>query len=187
MKILGLDVSTSITGICLLEKIDDSDPKILLLDHIDFKSCDGFWEKADLAKGFFESKKLSDSVGEKLDAIFIEESLQSFRTGLSSAATITTLAKFNSLVSYFARQRFSMDPNYIAATSARKLCGIKIQKTAACGKNAKEQTFEWALNGPLSMVEWPLKKNGQPKDWSRDATDAYVVARAGITQLSKQK
>lgn len=185
MKVLGLDVSTSITGVCLLEKVDGEDPRILLIDHVDFKSCDGFWEKADLARDFFESQKLLALVGEKLDAVFIEESLQSFRTGLSSAATITTLAKFNSLVSYFARQKFKMDPHYIAATSARKLCGIKVQKTAVCGKNAKEQTFEWASNGPLKEVKWPLKKNGQPKDWSRDATDAYVIARAGITQLSK--
>lgn len=183
MKVLGLDVSTSITGVCVLEKTDD-EPNIILLDHIDFKECKTFWEKVDKARSFFSSKDFS-SATKGIDGVFIEESLQSFRTGMSSAATITTLAKFNSLVSYFARETFSMDPNYIAATSARKLCGIKVQKTAIVGKNAKEQTFEWAMNGPLQHVKWPLKKNGQPKDWSRDATDAYVIARAGIAQISK--
>ena len=73
-------------------------------------------------------------------------------------------------------------PQYISATSARKLCGIKVQKTAVVGKNAKQQTFEWAMAGPLKDIKWPLKRNGEPKDCARDSTDAYVVAVGGSRQ-----
>ena len=181
MKILGLDISTSITGISVLELDDNKNVNILLIDKIEFKNCKTFWEKVDLAKNYFDSKDF-ESATQNLDKIIVEESLQSFRSGMSSALTITTLSKFNSVVSYLAREKFKKDPEYISATSARKLCGIKIQKTSLIGKNAKEQTFEWAINGPLKHVNWPLKKNGQPKDWSKDATDAYVVALSGINK-----
>jgi hypothetical protein len=30
----------------------------------------------------------------------------------------------------------------------------------------------------LKHVQWPTKKNGSAVDWSRDATDSYVIARA---------
>jgi hypothetical protein len=179
MKILGLDISTSITGISILENNDSGDANIILLDKIEFKNCKTFWEKVDLAKNYFDSKEFN-LASQGLDKILVEESLQSFRSGMSSALTITTLSKFNSVVSYIAREKFKLDPEYVSATSARKQCGIKIQKTSLIGKNAKEQTFEWAMNGPLKSIVWPLKKNGQPKDWSRDATDAYVIALSGI-------
>lgn len=182
MKVLGLDISTSTTGICILEtKEKEVEPDLILLDKIEFKNCKTFWEKVDLAREYISSKSF-EKKSLNLDEIFIEESLQSFRTGMSSAATITTLAKFNSLLSYFVREKFNKDPHFLAAVSARKLCGIQILKN---GKSAKEQTFDWAAAGPLKDYPWPLKKNGFPKDWSKDATDAYVIARAGIVKLFK--
>jgi hypothetical protein len=43
----------------------------------------------------------------------------------------------------------------------------------------------------LKHVAWPLKKNGKEEDWSRDATDAYVIARAaqvnGVIQAPAKK
>lgn len=183
MKILGLDISTSITGVCVLEYQKDIvvDPKIILIDKIEFKTCKTFWEKVDYSKEYFCSKEFIDAT-KNLDHIFIEESLQSFKSGMSSALTLTTLTKFNSLLSYLVREQFKKDPEYVSATSARKQCGIKIQKTSLIGKNAKEQSFEWAAAGPLKDYPWPLKKNGVPKDWAKDATDAYIVARSGINK-----
>jgi Holliday junction resolvasome RuvABC endonuclease subunit len=176
-KILGLDVSTSVTGVALVEKVDDA-ITTLALEHIEFKDCKTLWEKVDKVKVFFESFLKEHSP----DSFFVEESLMGFRTGMSSAATITTLAKFNGLVSYTVRNLLGKDPSYIAATSARKRCGIKILKTSECGKNGKQQTFEWAMAGPLKDHKWPTKKNGEPKDWAKDVTDAYVIARAGALQ-----
>lgn len=176
--ILGLDVSTSVTGVCVLDPTVKPDPKgshILHLDRIEFKKCKTLWEKSDLVALEF------DSIRKRFDAkfrVFLEEPLMGFRTGMSSAATITTLMRFNGIVSYISREIFKVDPEYIASSSARKLCGIKMQKTSVAGMNGKEQVFKYMTENDLSHVSWPTKKSGEPVDWSRDATDAYVIARA---------
>lgn len=193
MRILGLDISTAIIGVALLETDQNlSDPKILLLDHIEFKGCETLWEKADVAKKYLNVlsvnaltpglkwKMRSPDMGFDDFNVCIEESLKSFRPGFSSASTITLLAKFNGLLSFFARDSFCIDPTYIAATTARKTCGIKIKKTSVAGINAKDQTFEWCMNGPLAHVQWPKKKSGKIVDWAKDVTDAYCIARAGL-------
>lgn len=187
MITLGLDISTTVTGIAVLESDPQAEhPKILLLDHIEFKGCETLWEKVDVVDQYL-SEVATRVLGpvpriRKFDRMCIEESLQSFRPGFSSAATIVTLAKFNGLVSYLGRKRLGLEPTYIASGTARKRCGIKVQRTAAAGgKNAKQQCFEWCMAGPLKQHVWPLKKNGDPKDWSHDVTDAYIIARAGLT------
>jgi len=176
--VLGLDVSTSVTGVCVIDPrmpLDNQGSHILYLDRIEFKKCKTLWEKADLVAAELDglSKKLQ---GQYLVAL--EEPLMGFRSGMSSAATITTLMRFNGIVSYISREIFKVDPEYLAAASARKLCGIKMQKTSIAGMSGKEQVFKYMSENDLNHVVWPSKKNGDPVDWSRDATDAYVIARA---------
>lgn len=176
--IFGLDVSTSVTGICILSAEtlpDDKGSHILHLDRIEFKKCKTFWEKADLTS--LELRNLSKKYP-GTPRVALEEPLMGFRTGMSSAATITTLMRFNGIVSYISREIFGVDPEYISSASARKLCGIKMQKTAKAGMSGKEQVFKYMSENDLKHVNWPEKKNGEPVDWSRDATDAYVIARA---------
>lgn len=177
---MGLDISTSVTGVAVVESDDASEhPRIVLIDYITFNGCKTFWEKVDHATSCLEEKFAR--VVPTLDALCVEESLQSFRPGFSSAATIVTLAKFNGLLSHAARRIFGLEPRYIAATTARKLCGIRVKRSAdSGGKNAKEQVFDWCNAGPLSGYVWPTKKNGSPKDCARDMTDAYIIARAGL-------
>jgi hypothetical protein len=176
--IIGLDVSTSVTGICVLDPnvaLDDNGSHISYLDRIEFKKCKTLWEKADKVALELDDicKKYQGSY-----KVALEEPLMGFRTGMSSAATITTLMRFNGIVSYISREIFKVDPEYIAASSARKLCGIKMQKTSIAGMNGKEQVFKYMSENDLKHVKWPIKKNGEAVDWSRDATDAYVIARA---------
>lgn len=177
--ILGLDVSTSVTGICIIDsdRFNDSGDHILLLDRIEFKKCKTLWDKADVVS---ESLKtlLSDHV---VSRVVLEEPLMGFRTGMSSAQTITTLMRFNGIVSYIARGIFNAEPEYIPSPTARKLCGIKLQKTAIGGPQ-KEQVFKHMSENDLKHVSWPTKKSGTIVDWSRDACDAYVIARAASLQ-----
>lgn len=176
--IFGLDVSTSVTGICVLDSgtlPDDKGSHILHLDRIEFKKCKTFWEKADVTST--ELHKLSQKYPGTY-RVALEEPLLGFRTGMSSAATITTLMRFNGIVSYISREIFGVDPEYISSASARKSCGIKMQKTSKAGMSGKEQVFKYMSEHDLSHIDWPKKKNGEPADWSRDATDAYVIARA---------
>lgn len=176
--ILGLDVSTSITGVCIIDPQiapDDRGSHIRHLDRIEFKKCKTLWEKADLVAVELSNLLVKHPGNYK---VALEEPLMGFRTGMSSAATITMLMRFNGIVSYISREIFKVDPQYIAAASARKLCGIKMQKTAVAGMSGKEQVFKYMSEHDLKHVQWPLKKNGDSVDWSRDATDAYVIARA---------
>lgn len=178
--ILGLDVSTSTTGVCILDpsKVpDDLGSHILFLDHIEYKKQKTLWEKADFTSRFLEDLRRKFE-GEYV--VCLEEPLLGFRTGMSSAATITTLMRFNGIVSYVSRSIFGADPIYISSATARKSCGIKVQRTSVAGMSGKEQVFKYMSENDLKHVNWPAKKNGQPMDWSRDATDAYVIARSAM-------
>jgi len=181
--ILGLDVSTSVTGVCVvdpeLEPVNGAN--IAYLDRIEFKKCVTLWDKADRIK---TELLLLKARFPSVTIFALEEPLLGFSKGMSSAATITTLMRFNGIVSYIGREVFGLEPTYIPAASARKLCGVKLQKTSVAGMPHKEQVFKHMCANDLSHVQWPLTpKSGAIVGWSRDATDAYVIARAaGIIQ-----
>ena len=179
MLVLGLDVSTSCTGVCIIDNSvqpDDKGSNILLLDKIEFKGCGTFFEKADRVHS--ELLRHVSRLRETPAVFALEEPLLGFQKGMSSAATITTLMRFNGIVSYIGRSLFHVDPVYISAAHARKLCGIKMQRTAVAGMSGKEQVFKHMSENDLKHVVWDKKKSGQPIDASRDMTDAYVIAKA---------
>lgn len=180
--ILGLDASTAVVGVCVVDSEvtpDASGSHILLLDRIEFKGCKTIWEKADRVKGYLEDLANGDARlrFRAIDRITLEEPLMGFRTGMSSAQTITTLMRFNGICSYIARSLFFKEPEYVSAPHARKLCGIKLVKTAVGGPQ-KEQVYAHMMTNDLKHVKWPTKKSGNVVDWSRDACDAYVIARS---------
>jgi hypothetical protein len=176
--ILGLDVSTSVTGVCVVDP--DLDPicgaNIAYLDRIEFKKCVTLWDKADRIKS---ELLLLKTRFPSVTTFALEEPLLGFSKGMSSAATITTLMRFNGIVSYIGREVFGLEPTYIPAASARKLCGVKLQKTSVAGMPHKEQVFKHMCEHDLSHVQWPLTpKSGMIVPWAKDSTDAYVIARA---------
>ena len=101
--ILGLDVSTSITGITILEK----DGKLVYNDAWDTRKYKNFFQKV---KHVEDNLKELKRIHPGFDGIFIEESLQSFRSGFSSAKTLSTLARFNGVVSWLVFRIFVMEP-----------------------------------------------------------------------------
>lgn len=177
--IFGLDVSTSVTGVSIVDSTippDDKGSHILLLDRVEFKGCKTLWDKADAVLEYL-SNIATDSTIPPIARVVLEEPLMGFRPGMSSAQTITQLVRFNGIVSYLARNVFKCEPEYIGSAHARKLCGIKLQRTALGGPQ-KEQVFAHMARNDLKHVAWPMKKSGAMVDWSRDACDAYVIARA---------
>ena len=180
--ILGLDVSTSCVGVCILDDaakpgVIDPDSyhfQIKWLDRIEFKGCKTFWDKVDRVEEYLRSLE----TGHHIARIAIEEPLMGFRPGMSSAQTISMLLRFNGIVSQLARKQFNVEPEYVSANHARKVCGIKLQRTAVAGMSQKEQVFKHMSENDLKNFPWPIKKNGQVADWSRDACDAYVIARS---------
>lgn len=177
MLILGLDVSTSCTGYCLIDTgapSNDVGSQIVILSCLPLTKCKSFWKKteavADCLKGL--------AAGRRVDVLALEEPLLGFSKGMSSAGTITTLMRFNGIVSYIGRSIYGVDPTYVSAAHARKLCGVKLQKTSVVGLSQKEQVFRHMCSADLRHVSWPMKKDGTPADIARDMCDAYVIARA---------
>ena len=163
---LGLDISTSITGATILDK----NGKIVYNDSWDTRKFKNFFEKA---------KFVEDKIKElnyPIQKIYVEQSLQSFRSGFSSAKTLSTLSRFNGVVSWLAYTILRVEPEYLAASSARKLCGIKIPK----GQKAKQVVLNYIVdNVPDVLIEYT--KHGNPKPNCYDKADSWVIAKAGYT------
>ncbi len=165
--ILGLDLSSSITGLCIL----DSDGNIVLKEHIDLRKEDTFFDKISLAKAHLLGIMRENNI----EQIWIEQSLQAFRPGLSSAKTLLTLAKFNGIISWILYEHTGIMPDYIGASSARKKCDIKIPR----GEKAKKVVLKFLLdNEPSFVVEYT--KFGNVKQHFFDIADAIVIAKAGF-------
>jgi len=166
--ILGLDISTSITGYTLI----DGD-KIILNSAWDTRKYKDFFEKVIHVKAGLE--EVHEQYGEQIGAVYIEQSLQSFRSGFSSAKTLSTLSRFNGIVSWIVFDKYKIKPEYLAATSARKLCGIKIPR----GQKAKAVVLKFLLdNEPSFVIDYT--SHGNPKPESYDRADSLVIAKAGV-------
>jgi hypothetical protein len=166
--ILGLDVSTSCTGVCVLSPNGD----LVDITFVDLSKCKTFIDKCNLITTRFQDIAKT----RKVSKVFIEQNMSAFRPGMSSAHTINALARFNGAVNLIAYQVFHADPVLLNVTNARNHIGLKINhkdKTAS----TKEKIYSW-VNQMIS-VEWPLKKSGAPRPECFDMADAYVVARAG--------
>ena len=173
--ILGLDVSTSITGITILEK----DGTLVYNDSWDTRKYKSFFEKVDyVEKKIIHLSKLYGG----FERVFIEESLQTFRSGFSSAKTLSTLARFNGVVSWLVYRVLKTEPLYLAATSARKLCGIKVPR----GTKAKQVVIQHILdNVPEIQIEYTKQNNVKPHCY--DKADSWVIAKAGLIQCQQEE
>ena len=164
--ILGLDISTSITGYTVL----DEDGKILVCDHIDLRKQKNFFKKIEIVCDRLEL--LDDTYN--IEQVYVEQSLQSFRSGFSSAQTLSLLSKINGIVSWLCYNMFYGEPKYLAATSARKLCGIRIPK----GQKAKKVSLQFVIDN-VPGFEIQYTRHGNPKAGYADRSDSYVIAKAG--------
>jgi len=177
---MGLDISTSCTGLCLLAEngVD------MVLTSIPLSSIPDAFGKAQRVKEVILEQAKNHEIGR----IFIEENLQSFRTGLSSAHTINTLARFNGVISYIVQDELGIKPDFLNVTEARTSLAIPIVRKSPIP--VKKQVFSW-VRKEIPDFQWPLKKGktGQSEDDFRDIaldmSDAYVMSRAGLLKTSK--
>ena len=176
---LGLDISTSCTGICLI----DENEQVIVLDAVKLTSTtlSNMWEKAD--RGIEEIKKL---VGDKkIERIFVEANAKMFSTGFSSADTLLTLAKFNGLISYLSHKAYKAEVVDVNVTSARKAVGFK--NTKVDKRPVKEKVFDYVT---ALHPEFPWKKHVAKTGKSqgqeiyntemKDACDAWVICVGGM-------
>jgi len=177
--ILGLDVSTSCTGWSVL----DSDGTLIDIGYIRLDKLKDLFCKAQEVFNVISEIYVNYAIHD----VFIEENLQSFRTGFSSAKTLSTLARFNGIVSYVTYQVIDIKPKMLNVNAARRSVGLKIDRKSE--ETTKEQVLNW-VSGEISNTDyqWPVKilKSGPRKGQTilnpacYDMADAFVIARAGI-------
>ena len=171
--ILGLDISTSITGITIL----DTDGSVVYNNICDTRKEKDFFDKVSKMKELLKEFQPPSHFTSPITDIYIEESLQMFQSGKSSAAILSKLTKFNGTVQWLLYEMFGVKPIGISAGTARKLAGITIRRD---GRKAKEQVMEHMINNEKWFVV-EYTKQGNIKTHFYDLADSYVIARAGLT------
>lgn len=173
---LGLDISTSVVGICVL---DSKTGQLIKLTHKKLVKFEDEYEKAD--------NFLSDWIDPswKVRRIYIEEAAKKFTPGFSSADTIMTLGRFNGILSYMVYQLFGVKPIMVNVRSARSKLNIKIDyKDKTSSTKDKVLLTVRTLN---PSFPWIIReaKTGQFKGQmiydkvNEDLSDAWVICRGG--------
>ena len=166
--VLGLDISTSITGATIIQ--DNKVIENFIWDTRNKRKFPSLYDKA----AFIRRQLIYIEEKYKIDSIYIEQSLQSFRSGFSSAKTLSTLSRFNGIVSWLCFKMFNLQPEMIAASSARKLAGVGIKR----GDNAKEKVLKFVVDN-YPQIEIEYTKHGNPKPGVYDMCDSIIIGLAG--------
>lgn len=171
MIILGLDISSSRIGYCLINENEE----LLLVDEIKLKPSQSLEERADIFKQAMEIINEHSEV----DYVFIEQPFMAFSGGKTTAATMAKLQRFNGMCSYVVHSIFGSPATLLQANKARGLVDLKIKR----GENTKLKVIEWVQEKyPTSfLVEYT--RHGNPKPGTDDKADAVVIANAGLKSL----
>ena len=94
-----------------------------------------------------------------------------FSGGKTTANTMSSLQRFNGMVSILVYDLFSIKPELVGARVARSRAGIKVPK----GEDAKKIVTEWVQN-KYSNFKVEYTKHGNPKPGTDDEADAIVIA-----------
>ena len=206
---LGCDVSTQTIGFCIL--IDDGSEygKIVELTHINPKvptKTKGI-EQLFLKKKIFEEFLIKyKDFG--IDEVIIEEPL--LRS--NNVNTVSTLLRFNGMVSDCVYNVLGIVPQYISSYDAREYSFPELMSIRKYGKNEKQYEFSkiykeikdcklvlfggypWTIDkktviqGKVSEIfpniDWLYNKKGELKKENFDACDAYVAV---LGFLNKQR
>jgi len=168
--ILGLDVSSTISGICVLD-----DGELEYSDILDTRNRKKYPHTNDLATEFNDLMIELNKKYEITD-IYIEERLLGFARGRTSTKTIVKLSEVNAVYTLICEQIFGVRPEKIRAVTARKKVGIDTKGFS--GKDSKQHVLD-VVESSVSGFSYNLTRYGNPKPGSHDRADAYVIARAG--------
>ena len=180
MIILGLDISTAITAYTLVNTEGPQKDFVLKYDGIHLGKQKSLYDKAEVIRNHF----LSLDKEYKVDLVCAEESLQSFRRGLSSAKTLSTLTRFNGIVCFLAEDIFKTEVSLINVIHARSNLGLKINRKSEL--TTKDQVLEWAMNNQeLSSIHWPKKKlkSGPRAGCIINDPSCYDIADSAVMSL----
>ena len=198
--ILGLDISTQTIGICLLEDDGSQYGKILELTHINPKVSSKIKgiEQLFLKKRIFD-EFLTQYKDFGIDEVIIEEPL--LRS--NNVNTVSTLLRFNGMVSESVYTILGVVPKYISSYDARKYSFPELMAIRKYGKDEKQYEYSkihkeikdcklvlfggypWTIDKKTVIqgkvadvfpdIEWLYNKKEELKKENFDACDAYVA------------
>ena len=162
--ILGLDVSTNRTGWAII----NDKQELVDSDFYKTKPKTPLEERAmALKENVLEPiLKLHD-----ITEIRIEEPFMMVSGGKTTARTMSSLQRFNGMVSLIAHQLLKKPPTLVGATTARSRCGIKVPR----GTKAKQMVMMFCASQYDNFI-MEYTKHGNPKPGIDDEADAIVVA-----------
>ena len=136
--LLGLDVSTSCIGICLLEDDGTNNGKIIELTHINPKIS----SKIKGIEQLFLKKKIVEEFIHKykdfgIDEVVIEEPL--LRS--NNVITVASLLRFNGIVSDSIYNILGIVPQYISSYDARKYAFPELMGIRKYNKTEKQYDY----------------------------------------------
>ena len=162
--ILGIDVSTSKIGYCVIDpkqNLVEVQFKKLKEDTLEEKASEFFCDEMQQIKRKYDIKEIR-----------IEEPFTMFSGGRTTAGTMSKLQRFNGMISILAYRCFKLVPVLVPSRSARSKCGIKIKR----GENTKKKIIEWVKNEYPKDFIVELTRHGNPKPGTDDMADSIVVA-----------
>lgn len=198
--ILGLDISTTTIGICLLENDGSEYGKILELTHINPKVP----QKTDDTEKLFLKKKIFEEFIEKYVEIGVKTVvIESPLLRSNNVNTVSTLLKFNGMISDCIYNVLGVVPKYISSYDARKYSFPELMAIRKYGKDEKQYpyskihkeikdcklvlfgSYPWTIDKKIVMqgkvselfpnIEWLYNKKGELKKENYDAVDSYVA------------
>ena len=179
--LLSLDISTSCTGWCVFDENTFRD-----MGYISLSKHKGLFDKASQ----IQAELLKVYKKYNVTQVVVEENLQAFRPGLSSAKTLMTLAQFNGVVCWICHDSMSVPVHRMNVNAARKLVGLKIDRKSDL--TTKEQVLNY-VSFLENKISWPTRVVSRGKfagskrviNEAYDMADAYVVGKSFLIEKSK--
>ncbi|MCS5550481.1 MAG: hypothetical protein NZ811_03080 [Gammaproteobacteria bacterium] len=170
--ILGLDISTTMVGVSV---IDIESRALVKVDGWDISKYDTLFEKAELVGAELYALRSEYDI----ERVFIETALKKFMPGRSRADTIIKLSKFNGIVSWLCFECCGFEPTYINVNTARTLYGLSFPRGTK-GPQRKKMVIEAVIEKEKTAFKYEMARGGRNfKKGTDDRADAIVIARAG--------
>ena len=170
--ILGLDISTSKIGYCVLNQKKE----IIANEFLKLKPLQ-LEDRAEIFYDLLTALKKKH----KIKHVFVEQPFSMFGGGRTTATTMAKLQRFNGMCSFAVRRIFKMNPVLIAANKARGLVGLKIKR----GEDTKKKIIEWVEKKYPKDFVYELTSYGNPRPGTDDKADAVIIALAGMEILNE--
>lgn len=207
--VLGLDVSTTTIGVCLLQDDGSEYGKLIELTHVSPKvskkkdKTEALFEKAEIFREFIKKYKSLN-----VSKIVIEAPL--LRS--NNVDTVSVLLRFNGMISMTCFEELGVVPDYISSYEAREYAfpelisvrkynkkgevypKAKLIKSVNDGNLVLFGSYPWEIDKKEVLqqkvaeifpdVQWIYNKKGELSKENFDSSDAYVAL---LGQLNKDR